>query len=217
MSIIQKIREKGALISAIVIALALLGFIAMDALTGRSNLFGGSPSTTVGRVNGTKINYNEFQRTVAQQEEYLQRERGYPSGEATTQQAIEQAWNQEVEKIVMTSELDKLGILVSEKEMSNSILFGDNPPADLKQQFTDESGVFNAQLASQQINATLKSGTPEQKASISNYIRQLELTRKAEKYTSLLLNSINFPKWMLEKQNEDNAKLATISVVKTTS
>ena len=214
MSIIQKIREKGALISAIIIALALLGFIAMDALTGRSNLFGGSQSTTVGRVNGTKISYNEFHKNVLQQEEYLQSQRGLPSGEATTQQAVESAWNQEVEKIVLGSELDKLGIKVSEKEMSNSILFGDNPPADLRQQFTDESGQFNAQLASQQINATLKSGTAEQKASISNYIRQLELARRAEKYSSLLLNSINFPKWMLEKQNEDNSKMATLSVVK---
>ena len=213
MSIIQKIREKGALISAIVIALALLGFIAMDALTGRSNLFGGSPSTTVGRVNGTKISYNEFQKNVQAQEQQMQAQ-GYPSGDATTQQAVESAWNQEVEKIVMSAEIEKLGVRVSDKEMSNSILFGNNPPQYLREQFTDESGQYNAQLASQQINTTLKSGTNEQKVGLSNYIRQLELSRKAEKYISMLLNSINFPKWMLEKQNEDNSKLATVSVVK---
>jgi hypothetical protein len=56
MSIIQKIREKGALVSAIIIALALLGFIAMDYLSSRS-MFGPAASNTVGRVNGEKISY----------------------------------------------------------------------------------------------------------------------------------------------------------------
>ena len=163
MSIIQKIRDKGALISAIVIALALLGFIAMDAFTGRSNIFGGGPSTTVGKVNGKRIDIDEFRRSITQQEQYMESQ-GYPSGEGTRQQALESAWNQEVGKILMNAEIDKLGIRVSEKEVSNSILFGDNPPQDLKQQFTDPAtGVYNPQLAAQQINSTLKNGTPEQK------------------------------------------------------
>lgn len=213
MSIIQKIREKGALISAIIIALALLGFIAMDALTGRSNLFGSGPSTTVGRVNGKKIDYNEFIRNVNQQEQFMISQ-GYPSGEATNQQAMESAWNDEVSKILMTSEIDKLGIRISEKELSNSILFGPNPPEDLRRQFTDESGQYNAQLASQQINATLKSGSAEQKASISSYINQLKFIRMTDKYKSMLVNSMNFPRWLLEKQNADNSQMAAISVVR---
>ncbi|HET9430148.1 MAG TPA: peptidylprolyl isomerase, partial [Chitinophagaceae bacterium] len=214
MSIIQKIREKGALISAIVIALALLGFIAMDAFTGRSNMFGGGPSTTVGQINGKKIGIDEFRRNVEQQEQYLQSQ-GYPSGEGTRQQALEQAWNQEVGRALLTTELDKLGIRVSEKELSNSILFGNNPPADLKQQFTDEqTGQFNAQLAAQQINATLKSGTPEQKMSISSYINQQKFIRMIDKYNSMLIISSNTPKWLLEKQNADNSQMAKISLVR---
>ena len=213
MSIIQKIREKGALISAIIIALALLGFIAMDALTGRSNLFGSGPSTTIGRVNGTKIDYNQFMKNVNQQEQFMISQ-GYPSGEATSQQAIETAWNDEVGKILMTSEIEKLGIRISDKELSNSILFGPNPPEDLRRQFTDESGQYNAQLASQQINATLKSGSAEQKASISAYINQLKFIRMSDKYKSMLVNSMNFPRWLLEKQNADNSQMASISLVR---
>ena len=214
MSIIQKIRDKGALISAIVIALALLGFIAMDAFTGRSNIFGGGPSTTVGKVNGKRIDIDEFRRSITQQEQYMESQ-GYPSGEGTRQQALESAWNQEVGKILMNAEIDKLGIRVSEKEVSNSILFGDNPPQDLKQQFTDPAtGVYNPQLAAQQINSTLKNGTPEQKASISAYINQLKFLRMTDKYNSMLINSSNFPKWMVEKQISDNSQLARISFVR---
>lgn len=201
------------MVSAIIIALALLGFIAMDALTGRSSLFDSGPSSTVGKVNGQKIAYDEFQRMVTQQEQTMAAQ-GYPSGEATRQQAMEQVWNQEVGRLVMSAEIEKLGIRVSDKEINNSILFGTNPPADLRQQFTDESGQYNAQLAYQQINAALKSGTAEQKANVSGYIRQLTFVRKAEKYNSLLINSINTPRWLLEKQQSDNSQMATISLVR---
>jgi peptidyl-prolyl cis-trans isomerase D len=212
MSIIQKIREKGALVSAIIIALALLGFIAMDYLSSRS-MFGPAASNTVGRVNGEKISYENFIKSVNMMEQRMQSE-GYPPGESTSQQAIETAWNQEVQRIIINSEIEKLGISVSEKELSNSILFGNNPPQDLKTQFSDETGAYNAQLASQQINATLKNGTPEQKAGLSAYIKSLRFSRMAEKYTSLLVNSINYPKWLLEKQNADNSLMATVSVVR---
>ncbi|HKO80291.1 MAG TPA: peptidylprolyl isomerase, partial [Chitinophagaceae bacterium] len=141
---------------------------------------------------------------------------GYPSGAATRQQAIEGAWNQELGRIVLTSELDKLGMQIGKKEMGD-ILYGENAPQDLKQQFTDpKTGVFNAQLAKQQIDQMLKNKqTPaEQKQQFNDYIDQLEFMRLNEKYSSLLSNSSNFPKWLIEKQNADNSQLASISLVR---
>ena len=41
MSVIQKIRDKYARVAVIAIALALLGFILMDAFAGRGSIFGG--------------------------------------------------------------------------------------------------------------------------------------------------------------------------------
>ena len=38
--------------------------------------------------------------------------------------------------------------------------------------------------------------------------------RMNEKYNSLLSNSSNFPKWLIEKQNADNSQLASISLVR---
>ena len=80
MSIIQRIREKGALISAIIIAVSLLGFILMDAFAGRTGLFSGSGGTTVGKVDGTKIEYQDFVKRVDATEAY-QRQQGYDQGE----------------------------------------------------------------------------------------------------------------------------------------
>ena len=56
MSIIQTIRDKGAKISVVFIALALIGFILTDYFSGkaRSAAVAADP-TTVGSVNGTRI------------------------------------------------------------------------------------------------------------------------------------------------------------------
>ena len=60
----------------------------------------------------------------------------------------------------------------------------------------------------------LKSATPEQKAQFTSYVEQLELMRLSDKYNSLLANSTNFPKWLVEKEIADNSQIANISMVR---
>src|SRR6476661_1799474 len=106
MSVIQSIRDKYARISVIAIAVALLGFILMDAFTGRSRLFGGS-STTIGSVNGADIEYADFARKVKAQEDQAQQQ-GYQMTDATRQQVIESVWNGEVDQAILKDEFDEL-------------------------------------------------------------------------------------------------------------
>src|ERR1700754_488328 len=107
MSIIQNIRDKYARIAVIAIALALLGFILMDALVSR-NRSGGGSSSSVGRVNGRKIDLIDFDKKVQQQEAFMQEQQYSAGGETGRQQAIESVWNQEVSRLLMEDELDKL-------------------------------------------------------------------------------------------------------------
>src|SRR6476661_7406028 len=97
MSVIQSIRDKYARIAVIAIAVALSGFILMDAFTGRSRLFGGGNSTTIGKVNGENIDYADFARKVKAQEDQAQQQ-NYELNDATRQQIIESVWNQEVDQ-----------------------------------------------------------------------------------------------------------------------
>ena len=61
MSIIQTIREKGAKISVVLIALALLGFILTDYVAGKNRgSGGGASSNSIGSVNGKKINPGRY-------------------------------------------------------------------------------------------------------------------------------------------------------------
>ena len=214
MSVIQKIQEKYAKLMAIIIAIALLTFVVMLAFENGGSLFRGQEDI-VGTIDGKKVRGIEFSKIIDQQEAAMERQ-GYPPGAALRQQAIETAWNQELNRVVMTSELDKLGMQISKKEVGD-ILYGANPPQDLKQQFTDEkTGAYNALMAKQQIDQMMKSKQtpPQQKEQFNQYITQLEFMRLSDKYNSLLANSANFPKWLVEKQNADNSQLARISLVR---
>lgn len=212
MSVIQSIRDRYARISVIAIAVALLGFILMDAFTGRSRLFGGGSSTTLGSVNGEGIEYADFARKVKAQEDQAQAQ-GYQMTDATRQQVIESVWNSEVDQAILKDQFDELGLTVGKKEI-NDLLFGANPPQDLKQGFTDpQTGEYNALKAQQYFANLKKTGTPEQKAQMNAYLESLMYQEQVAKYGALLGNSIYYPKWFLEKQNADNSLMAKVAYV----
>ena len=211
MSVIQKIRDKYARWAVVAIALSLLGFILMDAFAGRGSVFG-QQSTTIGKINGKKIDYIEFDKKVKAQEE-MARAQGYDMGEAGRQQVIESAWSQEVMQTLLQEQIDHLGLAVTSKEL-NDMLFGANPPQDLKQNFSDpNTGAYNAQAAQQYIQQVKSSGTPEQRAQFNDYLGQLEFNRLTEKYATLLSGTLYFPKWFIEKQNADNSQIGRASYI----
>lgn len=212
MSIIQDIRDKYAKVTVVLIALALIGFILTDYFQSQSRTRGGSTSTTVGVVNGRKIDLKEFTQAVTDIEAGM-KQQGYPTGEGLTEQARTQAWDQQVSIALLEEEFSKLGIDVSKKELGD-ILYGVNPPQELAQQFTDKTtGQYNAAQAKQALEQTLKKGTQEQKDYFNNRIAQWVLQRKYEKYSSMLSNTVNVPKWFVEKQNADNSQMAKVSYV----
>jgi peptidyl-prolyl cis-trans isomerase D len=222
MSVIQKIQEKYAKLMAVIIAVALMTFVVMLAFENGGNLFRGGNSMTVGKVNGENIKYNDFLKKVDQQEQSLQAQYAQFGGATPPglrQQAMDNAWNQEVNLVLQTNELEKLGMQLGKKERGD-ILYGAKPPDDLKKAFTDEkTGFYNAQMAKQQIDAAIKrkKGTEQelaQRDQLIAYINYLDNMRLTEKYNSLLSSSVNFPKWFIEKENADKSMLAKISLVR---
>ena len=210
MSVIQDIREKYAKWAVVAIALALLGFILTDSLSTVGNANKGN-STTLGSVNGKKIEYIEFENRLRLIEQQAQAQ-GQQVGEAERSQNIERLWSQEVEQIIMTAEFEKLGINIGKKEL-NDWLFGSNAPQDLKQRFVDEQGAYNPSAAQDAINQMKRSGNPQDKEQLDNYIAAVEYSRLSEKINSLLSNSVYYPKWYVEKQNAEASGLAKISYV----
>ena len=213
MSVIQKIQDKYGKVMAVIIGLALVVFVIMLAFENGGSLFAGD-TTTVGKVNGESIDYNSFRLMVDQQTQMMEQQQMGATGEVLAQQANESAWNTEVARILLSQEAQKLGVEIGKKEL-NDLLFGTNPPQEMKQAFTDpQTGVYDPAVAQQQINAIRSSGSPEQKASLNGFLDQVVFQRLAEKYDALLSSSINFPKWMFEKENAQSALISKVSFVR---
>ena len=205
------------------IALSLVGFLLMDAFVGKSRLFG-NRSTVVGVINGEKIEYNDFQKRVSDQEDRYKAQ-GYPVNEGMQQNIRDGVWKQMIEESILDENYSKLGLDVSDKEI-NDLLVGPNAIPEIRQAFTDpKTGVFNSQEAAERINTLRNIYKAGAKKADKNYeparqffeetLPEFVKRRLLEKYTALLANSGYVPKWMIEKMNTDNSLKASISYVNT--
>ncbi len=212
MSIIQNIREKAAWLVFGIIGLSLLGFLLMDAFVGKSGqgLLGGN-NTTVGTINGDKLDYVDYQKRIQLMEDQY-KQSGYPMNEMMRQNVQDQVWNQFIEENVLKGEFEKLGLQVSKRELED-ILFGANPPQDLRQQFTTKDGEYDANAAKAAIESLRKQKSAMADNINDNYLPALMEGRLREKYISLLTNTYYVPKWMVEKMNADNSALASMHFV----
>ena len=202
MSIIQNIRERGTWIIFGIITIALIAFILQDGV-GRK---GGNDISILGKVNGQAINKIEFEEKLEMQ---LQ---NYASQGVKREQLIGYLWNQEVDRLLLKDEENKLGLSVGTKELSD-VLFGNESP--FKQEFTDQStGEFKVNDAKQAVAQIKKSKNIEQINQIEKiYIEPSVENRLRNKYQVLVVKGVQVPKWLSEKQYADANSIASISFV----
>ena len=209
MSIIQTIRERGAVIVIAIIALSLIGFILMDSRSGTGKLFGGGNTSTLGSVNGTKIELSDFN------DRFKELEQRYGNNASSqTNQIRKSVWDQMVAEKIVNEQFNHLGIAFTPKEMS-SIMFSDDAPQDLKQAFTNkETGQYDIAQAQQWWAQLKKSKNDDQRKAVSSQvIDPMRLNALYTKYTSMIAASIYLPKWLTKQEDEANNKFANISYV----
>lgn len=204
MSVIQTIRDRGTWIIFIIIAIALIAFILQDGANRGASAF--SNNSVIAKVNGTSIERGVFEERLKSQEAM------YAGQGATRDQLIGTVYNMEVDNIVLNQEFNKLGLVISAKEL-NDILFGENSP--LRQEFTDpQTGQFKVDDAKRAFAQIKKSKNAEQIKMInSGYIEPTIQNSLRNKYQNLLIQSVYIPKWLIEKQQADNNAIASASYV----
>ncbi len=119
MSVIQRIRDRAAWLLFGLIALALLAFILQDAFMRKGS--SASNATYVGKINGEKIERNDFESQV---QLYDQMSNNQNPDNA---QSVADVWNRTVFVTILRQEENKLGLTLTSKEQGE-ILFGNNPP-----------------------------------------------------------------------------------------
>jgi len=214
MQIIQGIREKGAAIVITVIALSLIGFILMDAKSGSNNM-ANSRSTTLGKVNGSAIEKEEYEKRVQQQQaQQEQQQQGTKLSTGQVNQLRAQVWDQMVSEKIFFAEADKLGIDFTNKELSAIISSPDQSNPLLREIADPATGKIDQAKLTEAFSSIRKPKTAEQKEMIeSQLIEPQALTSISQKYIGLLNAGTYYPGWMAEKDSKEAKAFANISYV----
>lgn len=215
MQIIQSIRDKGALITVILIGMCIIGFILMDSRQGgATSLFSGN-SQTVGKVNGESIDLPEFTAAINRMEDQeMQRTGQRPSGERINQ-IRSQVWDQMTAEKIFFAEAEKLGIELTPKELSATLMSSDPSNPLTQQQGIVDPATGKIDIAKvQEAIRNIKKLKGEQKEAVNaQIIEPIKVQSAVTKYTGMLNASAYYPSWMQEKDNADSKNFATISYV----
>jgi parvulin-like peptidyl-prolyl isomerase len=110
----------------------------------------GQRSNNIGYVNGEPITYQQFSNYLEIVRQQQKAQTGEDVDESQMEALRDQVWDALVNQMLIDEKIDDFGIVVTDEEIRDIIL-GPNPPAFLKQNFIDSTGVFNRQLYEQAI------------------------------------------------------------------
>ena len=105
-------------------------------------------SDVIGKVNGDKITYKEFSELLKTITDNAKAGNSQEPDEATQRQLRDQTWQSLVSERLIKEEVKRLGINVTDQELTDWV-FGDNPPEDLRKNFTDSTGRFDKAMYEQ--------------------------------------------------------------------
>lgn len=195
-SILEKIRKRTGLLVGIV-GLALLIFILESLLGSGASIFGGNEMSTVGTINGKKVDRNDFVLKLENQlNNYRQRNQKSEVDDNTRTGAIENVWNQYIVELIIKPQFKKAGISVGEDEIYDKVVA--NPVQSILQQLSDpKTGKLSEQFALPDGSLDLvkwkqavQNLPADQESALLGMEENVKSTRYFEKYRSLFSKGI---------------------------
>ena len=192
MALLEKIRVKFGIVISIIIALALLSFI-IDPGTLESALNSMSSKYDVGKIDGKRISYNEFQSEV---DKYTTINELMTGSSAQSEQMQEQirnaAWQELVDKYMFVDNARAAGINVGEAELVD-LVSGETLSPVMAQNpvFLDESGNFSLDM----LNEFIANVNQDQTGRLRVYWNYLQNSINTQQYYlkyNALFNASNY-------------------------
>ena len=198
MATLGKIRSHGVLLLIVFGVMLLLFILTMNKADGIPFT---KQNTTVGKVNGEKIDYHDFYQKITEYTDFIKIENNIESlTDEQTDQIRQETWDRIVMRKVIEADAKAIGMSVPYEEFKE-LTIGNNPSSIIagRQMFRDENGQFdpkrvtmfisqldNAEIAQQVRNDELLKA--------KNYWTFLEQivkdTRLTEKYNTLLSKAL---------------------------
>ncbi|MFB6272327.1 MAG: peptidylprolyl isomerase [Salinibacter sp.] len=142
---------------------------------------------SVATVNGSPIQYKQYQRILERQRERFQQQLGGDLNPQMQERIREQAYNQVVNQKLLQQAMDRLGISVTDSEIEQMV-FGENPHPIIRKQFADSTGQINYKLLQ---NMAQNPKAKSQWLKLEKYLRR---QRRKRKMTSLVQSTIQISK-----------------------
>ncbi len=214
MGIMSFLRNRMGTILVVVIGLALFAFIIGEVVHYGSSFMNGD-RTTIGEVNGDKINYEDYAAKLDQNMQNFKQQSGQQSMNPQMVSYVQQStWNQQISQIILQKQIAKLGLTVGDNE-SISLVQGSNPSQQIIQAFTNrETGQFDRQQLMgflQNINSS--KADPATKAQWAGFVNQIIEGKKSEKYLSLIRNGVYVNSLEAKEDYQARNKIANFKYV----
>ena len=198
MALIGKIRKNSWLL-IILIGLALAAFLLMDMTSGNKSLFGGSSATTLGKINGKKVDVNDL---------YAAENALYSNSGGDMYARRSTIWDYLVEESIVKDIADKLGLSVSKPEM-DELQYGTNLSPIIQARFMDPNtrqvnreqlSSIQQMIQSNQIEEAIQQGqlSPNFPYFWKHQQNEIKKERLQGKFNTLVQKSIYTPGWMAE-------------------
>ena len=139
----------------------------------------GAPTRNIAVVNGDAIPYTEYQNALQQQQQQLRTRTGGDISPQMREMVRTQTFDALVNNRLMEQEMDRLGITVTDDEVTDMV-YGQNPDPFIRQQFSDSTGQINRQLIRNLAQ------NPEARQSWLQIEQYLRNKRRSEKMNALI-------------------------------
>lgn len=209
MALISKIR-RSMWIVVVLVALGVGGFILQDMTSGQQSAFGGGQNT-LGKVDGEKIEWNDFARTDQIVESVL-----YQNQSRDVYARRDLLWNYFVEEVLVKEEAEDLGLGVSKQELID-LQFGPNPSPVIRQRFVDPTtGQINRQRLNE-FQTSINNNTftdPTMRAYWAHQEEEIVKERLQSKLANLVSKALYTPTWQAEMGYNDQNTRASFAFVR---
>ena len=188
MALINTLRNKMGTVVVVLIAFAILAFIAADLLSPKSGVLG-NQNLQVGEIAGYDIQYQQYQNKIEEFKNNFGAINGRNPNDAEMSSIRNQAWEALFAEVAFKKEFDALGLEVSQDEVVDMVQ-GNNVSPEIQQApifVNPEKGQFDKNLVVQYLQSIKEN--PQQRAQWEQFENTLAPARLRLKYDNLLLKS----------------------------
>ncbi len=217
MAIIGEIRNRAGWLVLGFVGLALVAFLLMDVSSSTGGGLQGQ-SLSLGKINGKDISYQEYERKVNNAMEGYRRQ-GQIVNDDLSQSIRQQTWNTYLAELVANDEYEKLGLTVSNEELTQLMRGSDpHPTVKTSQIFVNpQTKQFDPNLVVayvENLDEDDQYGTKEDKQiqwnSFTSFVKRDALDKK---YKNLVKKGSFIPNFLASNDIENNNSKVTFNYI----